>query len=168
MSAPSRTELPVRGSYRVAPAQSTATFHARGLFGLPVRGRLPIRSGTVRIEDGRARVCAELDPAGLETGIARRDDHLRSPQLLDVAQYPAIRFDGELVGEPDHVRGTLTVHGETVPTTLDVREIRRDGDRVEVVATTRVDRHTFGVTALRAIIQRHIVVELTVALVPGE
>ena len=167
MSAPSRTELPVRGSYRVATAHSTATFRARGLFGLPVRGSLPIRSGAVRIEDGTAGVCAELDPAGLETGIARRDDHLRSPQLLDVARFPAIRFDGELDGE-DQVCGMLTVHGETVPTTLHVREIRRTGDRVEVVATTRVDRHAFGVSALRAIIQRHITVELTVALVPGE
>jgi polyisoprenoid-binding protein YceI len=46
-----------------------------------------------------------------------------------------------------------------------VREIRRHPARIDVVATARVDRHDFGVTAFRAIIQRHVDVELTISLV---
>jgi polyisoprenoid-binding protein YceI len=164
MSAPIVTELPVRGTYCIAPTLSGATFRARGLFGLPVRGRMPIRSGTVRIEDGQARIAAELDPAAIETGIRRRDKDLRSPQLLDVARFPAVSFEGELSGAVVH--GRLTVHGESVATTLDVEEVCRHVDGVDVVATVRLDRRAFGVTGYRGVIQRHIDVTLTVSLVP--
>ena len=168
MSAPIRAELPVRGSYRIEAAHSSATFRARGLFGLPVRGSMPIRSGALRIADGRARVTAELDAAALDTGNRRRDKDVRSPQLLDVARFPAVCFEGEVDGDLECVRGTLTVHGETVPTELAVQEMRRDDSGVEVVATVRLDRHAFGVSALRAIIYRYVDVELTVSLVPAD
>lgn len=167
MSAPTRTELPVRGSYRIAPSRSECRFRARGLFGMPVHGTMPVRTGTVTITDGRAHVAAELDPAALATGIQRRDDHLRSPQLLDVASHPAIEFAGELSAEGTCVHGTLTVHGTAVPTALEIREVTKHRGGVDVVATTTVDRHDFGVTALRAIIGPRVDVTLTVSLVPG-
>jgi len=166
MSAPALLELPVRGAYRVAPTRSEARFRARGLFGLPVRGTIPIRSGTVTVRDGRAEVAAELDPAAIATGIRRRDKDLRS--LLDVARFPAMTYSGTFAPERSSVRGTLTVHGESVSTTLDVREVRRHPGGVDVVATTRVDRREFGITGKPGVIQSYIEVELAVTLVPYE
>jgi polyisoprenoid-binding protein YceI len=167
MSAPARTRLPVRGSYRIAPSRSECRFRARGLFGLPVHGTMPIRTGTVTITEGRAHVAAELDPAALATGIRRRDDDVRSPKLLDVANHPVIGFAGELSEEGTRVQGTLTVHGTAVATTLEVREVTRHRGGVDVVATTTVDRHDFGVTAMRGVIGRRVDVTLTISLVPG-
>jgi polyisoprenoid-binding protein YceI len=166
MSAPSRTGLPVRGAYRIAPSRSECRFRARGMFGLPVHGTMPIRSGAVTVEGGHANVAAVLDPAGLVTGIRRRDDHLRSPQLLDVARYPSIVFEGGLADGQTSVPGRLTVHGEAAPTALTVTEIRHHHGGIDVVATASVNRHEFGVSALRAIIWPRIDVTLTVSLVP--
>lgn len=166
MSAPVRTELPVRGGYRIAPSRSECGFRARGMFGLPARGTMPIRTGAVTIENGRATVSATLDPAALATGIRRRDEHLRSPQLLDVARYPSITFEGELSADATRVPGRLTVHGETVPVTLAVREVRHHGGGVDVVAGASVNRHDFGVSALRAVIWPRIDLTLSVSLVP--
>ncbi|MGH3876219.1 MAG: YceI family protein [Actinophytocola sp.] len=168
MSAPAILELPVRGAYRVAPTRSEARFRARGLFGHTVRGTIPIRSGSVTIRDGRAEVTAELDLAAVATGNRRRDKDLRSPRLLDVARFPSITYTGTFAQERSSVRGTLTVHGESVSTTLDVREVHRHPGGVDVVATTRVDRREFGVTAAPWVIQSYIDVELAVAFVPYE
>ena len=168
MSAPALLDLPVRGAYRVAPTRSEARFLARGLFGHRVRGTIPIRSGSVTIRDGLAEVAAELDATAIATGIRRRDKDLCSPQLLDVARFPSITFSGTFAPERSSVRGTLTVHGQSVPTTLDVRDVRRPTGGVEVVATTRVDRREFGITAAPWVIQSYIDVELAVTLVPYE
>jgi len=168
MSTSITTTLPTRATYRVATDRSECRFRARGMFGIPARGTMPIRTGTVHIQDGRAHVTAELDPAGFDSGIARRDEHVRSPQLLDVAAYPAIRFEGVLSADRTRVDGKLTVQDRTEPVTLAVSEVHPHPTHVDVVATTRVDRHECGITALKAIIARHVDIELTVTLVIGE
>jgi polyisoprenoid-binding protein YceI len=168
MSAPTVLELPGRGAYRVAPARSEARFRARGLFGHTVRGTIAIRSGSVAIRDGLAEVSAELDLAAIATGNRRRDKDLRSPRLLDVARFGSITYTGTFTPEHSSVRGTLTVHGESVSTTLDVREVHRQPGGVDVVATTRVDRREFGITAAPWVIQSYVDVELAVTLVPYE
>lgn len=167
MSAPAITGLPTRAAYRVSTTHSSARFRARGLFGLPVRGQIPIRSGAVRIENGRARVSAELDVAGIDTGIRKRDADLRSARLLDAERFPALSFAGELSADLSLVPGTLTVRDQEVPVTLEIREVRRNADGVHVVATVRLDRQECGVKAPRVMIQRFVDVELTVRLVTG-
>lgn len=133
-----------------------------------MRGHIPIRGGSVKLTNTLATVTAELDPAGITTGIRLRDNHLRSAQFLDVDRFPELRFDGESSDELTSVRGYLTLHGASVMTTLHLQDVRRHPARIDVVATARVDRLSFGITAMRGLIPRYVDVELTVSLITNE
>jgi polyisoprenoid-binding protein YceI len=62
--------------------------------------------------------------ASLNTGIALRDEHLRSEHWLDAGKHPEIVFEGSTVKKISdskfQVTGTLTVHGVTKPLSLEV------------------------------------------------
>ncbi len=62
--------------------------------------------------------------ASLHTGIALRDEHLRSEHWLDAGKYPEIVFEGSTVKKISDtkykVTGSLTVRGVTRPASFDV------------------------------------------------
>lgn len=68
-----------------------------------------------------------VDLASLDTGIAGRNDHLRSPGWLDTAKYPSATFKTTKVafvrGDDYKVTGQFTLHGvtKTVTTTAKVK-----------------------------------------------
>ena len=95
-----------------------------------------------------------IDSASIDTRIEKRDNHLRSPDFLDVAKYPTITFVSTKI-EPAgaghfKVTGDLTLHGITRPVVLDVQgptaEIKdpRGNTRAGAEATTRINRKDFG------------------------
>jgi polyisoprenoid-binding protein YceI len=94
--------------------------------------------------------------------MAKRDEHVRSPKLLDVATYPKVEFDStEVVPGPGgtwEVRGLLAVHGQVAPATLTVTSASTEGALVRVRATALVDRRVFGVTAMRAAASSHVTI----------
>ncbi len=71
--------------------------------------------------------------ASLDTGIALRDEHLRSPHWLDVEKYPEIVFEGSSVvpaGEGKlKVSGSLKVHGVEKPLEVVVEARRIDKEQ---------------------------------------
>jgi polyisoprenoid-binding protein YceI len=65
---------------------------------------------------------ATVDAASLFSGHDRMDDHVRTPDFLDVAQYPTITFTSKRVeraGGGYRVTGDLTLHGVTREVVLD-------------------------------------------------
>jgi len=49
----------------------------------------------VQVPDGdfsKATVAVTIDASSIETGVADRDGHLKSPDFFDAAQYPELRF----------------------------------------------------------------------------
>lgn len=66
----------------------------------------------------------EIDATSINTGVARRDDHLRSPDFFDVENHPKMTFKGktsEKISDGKYrVTGELTLHGITKPVTLEV------------------------------------------------
>ena len=107
---------------------SAAQFAVRHMMVSWVPGQFNKIAGTLHFdpEDVAASVLdAEIDAAGIYTGVADRDKHLKGPDFLDVEKYPAITFKSTRV-EPDGldrawVHGDLTLRGVTRPVTLDVR-----------------------------------------------
>ena len=71
-----------------------------------------------------ATVTMEIDAASLDTGHDERDAHLRSPDFLNVKEFPTIAFtatDVEVTGQKTGtLTGDLTMHGRTNSVTLDV------------------------------------------------
>lgn len=65
-----------------------------------------------------------VDVASINTGVDRRDNHLRSADFFDVEKYPTMTFESqsiEKIGEDKYeLTGDLTLHGITKPVTLEL------------------------------------------------
>jgi len=89
----------------------------------------------------RSSVSARIEVASIDTGIKKRDDHLRSADFFDVAKFPQITFQSRSVkrtGEQSaDVTGDLTMHGRTRPIVLHVQLLSgASGDRSRWKVTT--------------------------------
>jgi polyisoprenoid-binding protein YceI len=143
-------------TWTVDPSHTTVEFSVKHLMIATVKGRLDAVRGSVLLDPTRpaaSRVEVEMDAASIDTGEAKRDEHLRSADFLDVASWPQLRFVGKRV-EGDTTRrfrlaGDLTIRGVTREVVLDVRHegSARDpwgSDRQAFHATTSINRSDFG------------------------
>ena len=117
--------LQAADTFRIDPAKSTIAFKVRHMLG-NARGRFAKFSGTIVVDrehPEQSSVTVSIEAGSIDTGIAKRDDHLRG-ELFDVAKYPAITFRSRKVKQTGpssgEVVGDLTMHGVTQPVTLNV------------------------------------------------
>jgi polyisoprenoid-binding protein YceI len=136
--------------WTVDPTRTIVEFEVEHLWGLhTVHGHFTRFDGSyVR---GPAGTALELtiDAASVDTGIAARDEHLRSWDFFDVVPNPQVRFAATDVTERGkgqfHVRGELDVAGRSVPIELDAA-VQAIGSELEIEATTTVDQRRFGMS----------------------
>jgi polyisoprenoid-binding protein YceI len=90
------------------------------------RGKFAKFSGTIVVDRDhpeQSSVNVSIDAASIDTGIAKRDDHLRG-ELFDVTKYPQITFRSRKVKQTGtssgEITGDLTMHGVTRSITLSV------------------------------------------------
>jgi len=138
-------------------------FAVRHLVFSKTRGRFSRSSGTVKIPDGdfsRATVDVVIDATSIDTGVARRDEQLRTADYLDVNRYPHIAFTSRrVVAEPGgqlRVVGALTIRNVTREVTLAVEPggSTRDSwglERARFSAVSAIDRRDFGFTGNAAL-----------------
>jgi polyisoprenoid-binding protein YceI len=144
-------------TYTIDPAHSTAGFKVRHLMVAWVKGEFSGVSGTIAYDPenpANTRVEATIDVNTLHTREEQRDAHLKSPDFLDVAKYPAITFastKAQKVAEGEwKVTGDLTIHGVTKQVVLEVEgpapEAKDPWGNVKtgVSATTKINRTDFG------------------------
>jgi len=112
-------------TFKIDPAKSTIAFKVRHMLG-SARGTFAKFSGTIVVDRDhpeQSSVNVSIDAASIDTGIAKRDDHLRG-ELFDVAKYPQITFRSRKVKQTGasggEITGDLTMHGVTQPITLSV------------------------------------------------
>jgi polyisoprenoid-binding protein YceI len=139
----------------IDPTHSQAAFSVRHMFS-KVRGHMVVVSGTVDADESdptRTVIVARLDPSTVNTGVAVRDDHLRSVDFFDVKQYPEIVFRSTAISQEaqDHyaVIGVLSMHGVDRPVTLQAHAAGDGIDpfgsrRAGVTAWTTLNRKDFG------------------------
>ena len=151
-----QVDLPQQGDWELDPAHTVAGFVGRYLMVTKVPGKLTDVAGTIHIaerpEDSWVEV--SLGTASITTDHEDRDNHLKSPDFLDVANYPSIEFRSTRVqGGGAHwtVEGDLTIKGETRPVTLDLEYHGVVGDpwggqRSAFTATTEIKREDWGLT----------------------
>jgi polyisoprenoid-binding protein YceI len=107
---------------------SDAEFNVRHMMVSWVHGQFNKISGQLQFDPlnvAASAVEVAIDASAIYTGAEQRDNHLRSPDFLDVEKYPTITFKStrvELAGlDQAWVYGYLTLHGVTRPVVLDVR-----------------------------------------------
>jgi len=78
-----------------------------------------------REQPEKSSVAARIDVLSIDTGIKKRDDHLRSPEFFNVAKFSEITFKSHSVKQTGQqsgdILGDLTMHGVTRPITLHVK-----------------------------------------------
>lgn len=82
------------GLWRADPAASTIAFAVRQLLMTTVRGRFTRYDVTIATGEDPldSSVEAIIELASVDTGNARRDEHLRSATFFDVAEQPTARY----------------------------------------------------------------------------
>ena len=165
-----------RTVWEIDPKHTRVEFAVTYLMFTSVKGHFDGVSGTVRLDADdptRSAVVVEIDAASLDTGEARRDTHLRSPDFLDVERYPTISFASTRV-EPVaaarwRVHGDLTIRDTTRAVVLET-ELTGQGrnpegfDVVGYAAHTQIDRRDFGVRWNQTLETGGILVGETVAI----
>ncbi|NWG15288.1 MAG: YceI family protein [Chloroflexi bacterium] len=146
--------------WKLDPVHTAAEFSARHMMITTVRGGFKNVTGRLVYDPANpaaAYVEAVIDTASMtSTGLADRDNHLKSPDFLDVANYPTITFKSTKVepaadGQQAKITGDLTIRGVTRPVTLDVELLGQvtspfGDERVGFHGTTRINREDFGLT----------------------
>jgi polyisoprenoid-binding protein YceI len=116
--------------WKIDSAHSSAGFAVRHMMVSTVRGSFGAVQGTVHLDDAdptKSTVEATIDAKSINTGIDKRDDHLRSADFFDVEKFPTLTFQSTKI-EPKEggaytVTGDLTMHGVTKPVTLAVEPV---------------------------------------------
>ena len=143
-------------TWSIDPIHSAIGFAVKHMMFATVHGRFGNFQGAIRFDGGRpAAVEAQIDAATIDTGIKKRDDHLRSADFLDALVYPTISFHStriEPVSALDRyhwtVVGDLTLSGVSRSVELAVEQAggrdRPDADVLEFRAATKINRKDFG------------------------
>lgn len=146
-------------TWQIDPDHSSFQFKVRHLMVSNVKGDFTKVKGAVTMDDkdvSNLNVQLVIDAASVNTGHAKRDEHLRAADFFDVTKYPTITFVSKKVTKagPDRLQviGDLTLHGVTKEITVEVEgptsEIKDPWGnfRRGATATTKINRKDFGLT----------------------
>jgi polyisoprenoid-binding protein YceI len=143
--------------YVVDSGHSSASFAVKHMMVANVRGSFSKVTGTANIDEKditKSTVEAVIDATTVNTNEPKRDEHLRSADFFDTAQFPTITFKSTQVKKAGKdklkVSGNLTMHGVTRPVVLDVEGFTAEAKdpwgntKRGGVATTKINRKDFG------------------------
>ena len=132
-------------TYKFDQSHSIIGFKVRQFFAATT-GRFTKFNGKIDIDRDRpekSSVVARIDVRSIDTGIAKRDNHLRSPEFFNVEKFPEIIFKSRSVKrigqQSGDILGDLTMHGVTKPITLHVKlvgSISNEAKQTRWVVTT--------------------------------
>lgn len=117
-------------SYTIDPAHTYPHFAISHLGFSTMHGRFNKTMGKLDIdlEKKTGAVDITIDAASVDTGFPKRDDHLRTPDFFNVAEFPEIKYKSTKVTITSEsaatVEGNLTIAGVTKPVTLTVDAIK--------------------------------------------
>ena len=113
--------------FKFDASRSTIGFRVHQFLGTTT-GKFSRFSGNIDLDrqhPERSSVAARIQVSGIDTGIKKRDDHLRSLEFFNVAKFPEITFRSRSVKKTGQqsgdILGDLTMHGVTKPITLHVK-----------------------------------------------
>jgi polyisoprenoid-binding protein YceI len=166
-------------TWQIDPTHASVEFAVKHMMFATVRGRFKSFTGTVQVDadnPNNSRVEATIDATSIDTGVADRDNHLRSADFLDAANHPTITFRGTRVdgahakeGDRFRIAGELAIRGKAIPVTLNATfsGVGKDPwgqQRAGFSASAEIDRRDWGLTWNQALETGGILVANTVKI----
>ncbi|PLX92078.1 MAG: protein yceI precursor [Desulfuromonas sp.] len=148
--------LATASTWVIDPDHSHIGFKIRHMMVSNVRGGFGTFSGNVEFDEKnitRSTTKVTIETASIDTGVEKRDAHLRSADFFDVATYPTMTFTSKKVAKASggiKVTGDLTLHGVTREVVLNVEGPTGEfkdpwgNTRRGATATTTINRKDFG------------------------
>ncbi|HTM80857.1 YceI family protein [Asticcacaulis sp.] len=145
-------------TYTLEPTHTSVTFQYTHFGFSHPTGKFMNAVGTVTLDDATpANSSVEVSFAidGVNTGVPKLDEHLKSADFFDAAKFPTATFKSTRV-EPTSattakVTGDLTLHGVTKPVTLDVTLNQKGPNMMKKLtagftAKGTINRSDFGIS----------------------
>ncbi|MBZ0306426.1 MAG: YceI family protein, partial [Anaerolineae bacterium] len=145
-------------TWKIDPTHSAANFSVKHMMVTTVRGHFNEIDGTIDFDEANpaaSQVNVEIKVASIDTGVADRDNHLRSADFFDVANFPKITFRStkvEVTGKNEgRITGDLTIRGVTRPVVIETEFLGSlkdpwGNDKVAFSGETKINREDFGLT----------------------
>ncbi|MDX8386259.1 MAG: YceI family protein [Gallionella sp.] len=144
-------------NYTIDPAHTFPNFTISHLGFSTMHGRFGETSGTVTLDRAakKGSIDISVKTASINTGHAKRDKHLRSPDFFNAAEFPtityksiAMHFNGDT---PSMVDGNLTISGVSKQVRLTIDSFKcgvhpmNKKNICGANATTHIKRSDFGI-----------------------
>lgn len=142
--------------YKVDPSHSSVGFNVKHMMISTVTGKFSNFNGTYDLDKGIFKsLSGQIKADSVDTGITKRDDHLRSADFFDVAKFSDITFVMTSATKTK-MTGDLTIHGITkkVVLNIDMGGVITDpwgNVRSGFVLTGTVNRKDYGLNWNKAI-----------------
>jgi polyisoprenoid-binding protein YceI len=145
-------------TWKIDPAHSEVNFSVRHMMISNVRGQFEQFTGTVNFNEENpalSSVDVQIDTASISTKEAMRDNHLKSPDFLDVEKYPTMTFKSKYVHptgkNSGEIVGNLTIRDVTHEVVLDVEYSGQAKSpwgttSAGFTANAKINRKDFGLT----------------------
>lgn len=153
-------QLTAAETYTIDPAHSTVGFGVTHMVINTVHGKFNDFSGTVSLEGTQLKeATGTIQTKSIDTGIERRDTHLKSPDFFDVAKFPTITFQTKRAEKKRAemvLVGDFTMHGVTKEISLPVtlKGPIKDpwgNSRIGLQARTKLNRRDYGLKYSQAL-----------------
>jgi len=140
-------------TYNLDPAHSTVGFAITHMVINTVHGKFKDFKGSVVLDGTTVQEAkGTIQTKSIDTGIDRRDNHLRSADFFDVAQFPTITFETKRVekkGDETLLTGDFTMHGVTKELVLPVSvkgpiKDPMGNTRIGLQARAKLNRKDYG------------------------
>lgn len=145
-------------AWQIDPAHTSINFSVKHMMFSTVNGRFTDFEGQIQADSNNpvdSTVTGTIDVDSINTGVADRDNHLRSADFFDVENFPQMTFEStEITRVADDrykVKGNLTIKAVTNEVVWDVESHGQGQDpwgntRWGVAARTTIDRTDYGLT----------------------
>ena len=146
-------------TYKLDDTHTSVTFQWTHFGFSHPSGKFSNAVGTVTLDEAtpaNSSVEVSFAIAGINTGVAMLDEHLKSDKWFDAAKFPTATFKSTKVDPTSattaKVTGDLTIHGITKPVTLDVTLNQKAPNMMKKItagftAKGTINRSDFGIGA---------------------
>lgn len=144
------------GKFNIDPMHSKVGFEIPHLVISSVEGKFNKFEGVINVDKSadKSKVEFSAEISSIDTGVTKRDDHLKSPDFFDAKKFPKMSFSSTKVSLADDILtivGTLKIKDKSNPVTITAKYLGevKDGygqDKIAFKGSTKINRKEFGLT----------------------